>query len=74
MIVFPVKKTVEINSIRFCVQCWKLFNEEVDTKDHGICSLECGYKIRGLHCGDFVESPMDLINNKIEVLKDLGKY
>lgn len=74
MIVFPVKKTVEINNIIFCVQCGKLFNEEVDTKDHGICSLDCGYKIRGLHWSDFLESRMDIINNEIEVLKDLGKY
>lgn len=74
MIVFPVKKSIGINSIRFCIQCGKLFAEEEDTKDQGICSLECGYKIRGLHWSDFLESPMDRLNNEIEVLKDLGKY
>ena len=74
MIVFPVKKYIDISNIRFCVQCWKMFEEKEDTKDHGICSLECGYKIRGLHWSDFLESRMDIINNEIEVLKDLGKY
>lgn len=68
MIVFPVKNIEPINNIRFCVQCWKLFNESVDTKDHGICSLECGYKIRGLHWSDFLESPMDRFNERTKVL------
>lgn len=74
MIIFPVKKTISINNIRFCIQCWKLFDEKKDTKDHGICSLECGYKIRGLHWSHFLGSPMDRISNEIAVLKDLEKY
>ena len=74
MIIFPIKKVEFINKIRFCIQCWKLFNEQEDTKDQGICSLSCGYKIRGLHWSDFMDSPMDRISDHIEILKDLSKY
>lgn len=59
MIVFPIKQVCYINNIRFCVQCGCLFNESEYTKDHGICSLECGYKLRGLHWSDFLESPIE---------------
>ena len=53
MIIFPIKKVEALNDIRFCIQCWKLFKESPNTKDCGICSLDCGYKIRGLHWSDF---------------------
>lgn len=54
MIIFPIKKVNYIDNIRFCVQCGILFNESRHTKDNGICSLECGYKLRGLHWSDFL--------------------
>lgn len=54
MIAFPIKKVDYINNIRFCIQCGCLFNESEYTKDHGICSLECGYKLRGLCWSSFI--------------------
>lgn len=54
MIIFPIKEVLFINNIVLCIQCRKLFNEQYDTKDHGVCSLECGYKLRGLHWSDFL--------------------
>lgn len=74
MIVLPKKELIPLKNIIFCIQCGILFNEKDDTKDHGVCSLECGYKLRGLHWSDFIDSPMDEINHHIDVLKDLGKY
>jgi rubredoxin len=54
MSVFPVKQVEFIKNIMFCIQCGNLFNEQEDTKDHGICSLDCGYEYRGLHWSDFI--------------------
>lgn len=54
MIVLPIKKTILLNGLMFCIQCNKLFVELEDTKDHGICSLSCGYAFRGLHWSDFI--------------------
>jgi len=49
-----VNKLVKLEGLMFCIQCNKLFIENKDTKDHGICSLNCGYRYRGLHWSDFL--------------------
>ena len=62
MIIFPIKKKPIpfINNIRYCVQCGVLFNEYEFTKDYGICSLECGYKLRGLSESDVTYTAIDI--------------
>ncbi|WNA15572.1 hypothetical protein [Acinetobacter phage HFM1] len=74
MIVFPLSKPLSINRIKMCLQCNKLFIESVDTKDHGICSLSCGYAIRGFSWVDFAPTRMDEHDDKIETIIGLGKY
>lgn len=54
MIVFPLKKAEKLDRLCLCINCNKLFVEAVDSLDHGICSLSCGYEIRGLSSRDFL--------------------
>lgn len=54
IIVFPLNKAEKLGRLCLCVNCNKLFVEAVDSLDHGICSLICGYEIRGLSSRDFL--------------------
>ncbi|MDO7225144.1 hypothetical protein Q5M53_02585 [Acinetobacter baumannii] len=54
MIVFPLKKAEKLDRLCLCINCGKLFVDAVDSKDLGICSLSCGYEIRGLCSRDFL--------------------
>lgn len=54
MIVFPLKKAIKLDRLCACLNCNALFIQSVETKDHGICSLSCGYEIRGLSGREFL--------------------
>ncbi|HEM6635667.1 MULTISPECIES: hypothetical protein [Acinetobacter] len=54
MIVFPLKKAEKLDRLCLCINCNKLFVDAVDSRDHGICSLSCGYAFRGIGWSDFL--------------------
>lgn len=53
-IVFPLKMAEKLDRLCACLNCNALFIQSVETKDYGICSLSCGYEIRGLSSRDFL--------------------
>lgn len=57
-----------------CEQCDELYYQDRNWRDPGICSISCGYKIRGLSISDFLDTSMDLFQAKVDVAKELGKY
>ena len=53
-IIFPILNYLKLDGLCICINCGKLFVQAKDTRDHGICSLHCGYQFRGISAGDFL--------------------
>jgi len=53
-IIFPILNVLKLDGLCLCINCGKLFVQAKDTRDHGICSLSCGYQFRGISAGDFL--------------------
>lgn len=54
IVIFPMNKVEQLWGLCFCINCGFLFLQNQATKDHGICSLDCGYEYRGIGWSDFI--------------------
>jgi hypothetical protein len=68
MIIFPLKKAEKLDRLCLCMNCNALFIQSVETKDHGICSLSCGYEIRGLSSRDFLTTTNQNVSQSFAVI------
>lgn len=66
-IIFPIQNVLKLDGLCLCINCGKLFMQAKDTRDHGICSLSCGYQIRGLSSNDFMTTNNQFLSQSFVV-------
>ena len=53
--IFPINKNlIHLEHLYICANCGKIYVDHPDSRDYGICSVYCGYEIRGISWRDFV--------------------
>lgn len=52
--IFPISKFTVIEHLCICPVCYKIYIDREDSKDYGICSVDCGMKYRGISWSDFL--------------------
>jgi hypothetical protein len=54
--VFPIskKRPIIIEHICLCVQCNRVYLEIEGGRDYGVCSFDCGLRVRGMSRSDFL--------------------